>query len=175
MNRNRLSILAVLTMLLTPTTGALALVIHVPAEEPTIQAGIDAAVDGDTVLIADGVYTGTGNRDLEFTGKAILVTSQNGPEATVIDCQGTPSDWHRAFHFNKGERESSVVQGLGIRGGYFTYDFGGGILCEGSSPTITECILQNNVAYHGGGIYCADTSMALIVGNLFLNNTALGT
>ena len=46
-----------------------------------IEAGIDASSSGDTVLVADGVYTG----DLNFDGKLITVRSLNGPEMCVID------------------------------------------------------------------------------------------
>ena len=70
-------------------------VIHVPADSATIQAGINGAVDGDTVLVADGIYTGNGNRDIEFEGKAILLMSENGPENCVIDCEGNYQDQHR--------------------------------------------------------------------------------
>ena len=69
--------------------------IHVPADQPTIQAGIDAAADGDTVLVADGTYTGDGNRDIDFGGKSIVLKSENGPVLTVIDCEGNPGKARR--------------------------------------------------------------------------------
>lgn len=65
-----------------------------------IQDGIDAAVDRDTVLIADGTYTGLGNKNLSFDGKAIAVQSENGPENCIIDCEGSG----RGFRFDSGER-----------------------------------------------------------------------
>jgi len=67
--------------------GALAAVLHVPDDFPTIQAAIDAAVNGDEVLVADGVYTGPGNRDLNFGGRLIIVRSENGAADCVIDCE----------------------------------------------------------------------------------------
>jgi len=127
-------------------TGA---VIHVPSDQPTIQAGIDAAVDGDTVLVADGTYTGSGNRDISFRGKAITVRSESGAENCIIDCEEQGS----GFHFTNGESLDSVLDGFTIRNGE-SFD-GGGIFCNGSSPTITNCTFSDNTAdYFGGGFFC---------------------
>ncbi len=89
-------------------------IFHVPADFLTIQAGMDAAGTGDTVLVSDGVYMGTGNIDLDFRSKAITVTSSNGPENCIIDCQGAG----RGFIFQGTEDENSIVSGLTITGGY---------------------------------------------------------
>jgi len=60
-----------------------AITIHVPADQPTIQAAIDAANNGDTVLVSSGTY----KENIDFHGKAITLVSQNGPAATIIDGQ----------------------------------------------------------------------------------------
>jgi hypothetical protein len=54
----------------------------------TIQGAIDLASDSDIIIVADGVYTGPGNHDIDFNYKSVTVRSENGPEATIIDCQG---------------------------------------------------------------------------------------
>ena len=56
--------------------------IYVPDGQPTIQAGINAAVNGDTVIVRDGTYTGIGHHAIDFGGKAITVMSENGAGAT---------------------------------------------------------------------------------------------
>lgn len=142
-------------VLLTFCVSALqASTIHVPADQPTIQAGIDAAVDGDTVLVADGIYTGSGNRGIDFGGKAIVVMSENGPENCVIDCEGVG----RGFNFASGEDSNSVVQGFTITNGVVVYH-GGGIRCFESSPAIIGNTITGNMAYsYGGGIYCSNSS-----------------
>lgn len=173
----------ILSLLLIAGIAA-AVTIHVPGDYPTIQAGINAAVDGDTVMVANGTYTGTGNKNLDFGGKAILVTSENGAESCVIDCQNSG----RAFWFHYGETSSSVVSGFtmknGSNGGIFLYNCspiirhciikdnnGRGISCSVAAPTITHCVFDDNYGSQGGGIYLS-TSNATIRNCTFYGNDA---
>jgi parallel beta-helix repeat protein/predicted outer membrane repeat protein len=138
-------------------TSGLATTIQVPGDYNTIQAGMDAAENGDTVLVANGIYTGFGNKDLDYHGKAIAVISEHGPEATIIDCE----DAGRGFYFHSGEGPGSRLEGFTIRHGYPYLDDGGGIKCSNSSPSITNCIISRNSAEQGGGIYCQNSSLTL--------------
>jgi hypothetical protein len=70
-----------LLFLLFAALSASANTIHVPGDHATIQAAIDAAVNGDTVLVSDGTYT----ENINFKGKAITVKSVNGASVTIID------------------------------------------------------------------------------------------
>lgn len=163
------------TLILIQPAVAFTDIINVPDDLPTIQAGIFTAGPGDTVLVADGTFTGPGNRDLDFGGKAITVMSANGPANCIIDCQGSMADPHRGFHFHFGEGNDSVVQGFTILNGILYEDFGGGIACSGgSSPTITGNIITQNRGLNGGGIYCQDSS-PIISDNLITQNLLAGT
>ena len=139
-----------------------------------IQDGINAASDGDTVLVADGTYTGAGNKALDFGGKAIVVTSQHGAGATIIDCGGSG----RGVYFHNGEGSSSVVEGFTIRNGSVTGGWpdgcGGAILCyDHSSPTIRSNIIDSNSASsYGGGIACWNYSAPTISNNIIRENSA---
>ncbi len=151
-----------------------AAVINVPADYPTIQAAIDAAVNGDEVVVAQGVYTGPGNRDIDFGGRLITVRSANGPEKSIIDCQGTLQDPHRGVRFHNGETAAAVLDGFTIRNGSVGTgypgqgDSGGGIRCDNASPTIVNCIITgcsshvHDCCAAGGGIYVGGGSPAIL-------------
>ena len=124
---------------------------------PTIQAAINAAAPGDTVELTVGTFTGTGNRDLNYWGKAITVCSAGGdPEHTVV--HGTAS--YRGVSFTNGEGAGSVLEGIGVWSG--DGDFGGGIKCVGASPTITNCSFYGCTAgIDGAALHCVDSSPSL--------------
>jgi len=150
-----------------------------PADFNTIQAAINDANDGDTIIVADGTYTGDGNRDIDFLGKAITLRSENGPQNCIIDCQGSSSNPHRGFTFHSGEGPNSVLAGFTITNGARFQ--GGGIHCEYSSPKITNCVISNNVAYTSGNIYGSGAGMicsyssAIITNCIISGNVATGS
>jgi hypothetical protein len=141
---------------------------RVPADHATIQAAIDAAADGDTIWVADGTYSGKGNIEIDFRGKAITVRSENGSAACIIDCQGKG----RAFHFRNGETANSVLDGFTITNGGNS-DYGAGIHCVASSPTIRNCLFLRNVARHfGGGMANSSGSHPTVVDCTFRENSS---
>ena len=124
---------------------------RVPSQFPTIQAGIDASAFGDTVLVAPGTYTGSGNRDIEFRGQDIVLRSEAGAAATVLNAGGgNPPANYRVFWLHLGETSATRIDGFTITGGRAYVDrFGGGILCDPASPTIANCIISQNWAGQG--------------------------
>jgi hypothetical protein len=128
-----------------------------PADFDNIQAAIDAAVDDDIIVVNPGTYTGDGNRDIDYNGKAITVRSidPNDPNivvATIIDCNGTEEEPHRGFYFHNGEEANSIVAGLTITNGYASA--GGAIRCEDGRPKIMNCTFTGNTSLYGAGIHC---------------------
>ena len=87
-------------------------------DAPTIQAAIDSTTHRDTVLVAAGTYSGTDNFNLDFKGRRILFMSENGPQFTIIDCQGTPGVPRRAFTLDDSEVAECIIDGFTVRGGY---------------------------------------------------------
>jgi len=149
---------------------AAAATIHVPADQPTIQAGIDAAAPADIVLVAPGTYTGAGNRDIDFGGKDVELRSEGGAAVTIIDCQASASDNARGMLLQSGESAAAVVNGFTIRNAYRSgttapAGFGAGMLISGAgtAPAIEVCVFEDNFAEAGGGaMFCDDHSAPAI-------------
>ncbi|MEN6335336.1 MAG: hypothetical protein ABFE01_13890 [Phycisphaerales bacterium] len=133
------------------------------AAHSTIQAAIDASADGDVVLVAPGVYTGDGNRDIDFRGKAITVKSDGGPADCIVDCGIPASEFHRGFHFHREETTRSVLQGFTIQNGWAVgHNRGGAVLCENSGPMILDCILTKNRARMGGALAAENSAVRVV-------------
>ncbi|MFO0826747.1 MAG: right-handed parallel beta-helix repeat-containing protein [Phycisphaerales bacterium] len=154
--------------------GASANVILVPSQQPTLKAAITAANSGDEIIVADGTYTGSDNRGLDFQGKNLFLHSANGASACTIDCQGA----ERAFNFQSGETAASVIEGFTIRNGKGVSGQarGGAISIHGqtlmTSPTIRHCNFESNTAPIGGAISVFLTSGAVITDCSFTSNSA---
>jgi len=148
-------------------------------DAPTIQAGIDSASAGDEVVLADGTFTGPGNRDIEYFGKAITVRSESGdPDLCIVDCEESG----RGFMFQDFEGPESVLEGITITRGY-NLSYGGAIFIQGQTgPTIRNCAFVSNSAGYwgqvqgnGGAIGCdAFYTDLRITGCTFVGNTAYG-
>jgi predicted outer membrane repeat protein len=153
--------------LLSLAAAAGATELRVPSQYPTIKAAIVAAAPGDTVIIADGVYAGSGNVGLNFGGKAITVKSERGPQACIIDAAHSSV----IVTFNTGEGAGSVLEGLTLRRGNGTE--GGGAQCSGASPTIRGCIFESGRAgYHSSGVGCINGSSPRIEDCRFVDGLA---
>lgn len=137
--------------------------IHVPADQSTIQGAIDAAANGDTVLVSDGTY----KENINFNGKAITVTSVNGPATTTIDGGSVTS----VVTFNTGEGAGSVLNGFTITHGN---GFEGGGIFVSSSSTITNNVITANAGCNGGGGIAVNFAAPLVQGNT-INNNAQGS
>ena len=168
-------------------------IINVPGSYSTIQAAINASVNGDTVLVEPGTYFA----NINFRGKRIVLTSRyyltNDPatiSATIIN-GSTPvnPDTASCVLINSGEDSTTVLQGFSITGGGGTkwldehgaglYREGGGILIQYSKPVIQFNIIHNNIITNisgvvstgGGGMRIGD-SYPRIYNNIIYNNTA---
>ncbi len=166
--------------------------IRVPADKPTIQSAIDAAINGDTIVVSPGTYF----ENISFRGKRVVLTSRYYESAdtlyiltTILNgSQPASADTGSVVRITNGEDGTAVLQGFTITGGSGTnwrdehgagvYREGGGVLIAGSSPTIQfNAIVRNAVTKNsavtsagGGGIRAGDGNPS-ILNNVIAENT----
>ncbi len=169
MTKTIFSTIGVLFVLSIP---AFATIINIPADYSTIQQGINAAVDNDTVLVQPGTY----NENINFGGRDIVVASlylttydRSYVSSTIIDGGSLNS----VVLFENNETTAATITGFTLRNGRAA--FGGGVsAASGATPSIMRNIIIDNIAdQSGGGISCWSNANALIVGNLIKGNSAV--
>ncbi len=183
MDMSRLGIcISVLICVLVLSPVSRAATIHVPSEQPTIQAGIDAAIAGDTVLVACGTYY---EHDITMKSGVCLLSESGSAECVTIDAQqlgsviicaevddttsiigftitGASTTGIRIYHAELLIAYCDIVGNSG--------HLGGGIkMGSENSPTIEHCRILDNYAVDGAGIFCSGGSptfsYCLIAGN----------
>ena len=153
---------------------SLATVIHIPVDFMTIQAGIDQASAGDTVLVDNGYYP----ERLEFSGLPVTVASNYLLTHNPLDILTTIIDGHwtgSPVNFAQGDDHHTLFMGFSVTGGgaaegnpecMENANFcgeGAGIRCVNqSSPTLRNLLIRNNTGFSAGGVYCADSNPLLI-------------
>lgn len=141
---------------------------------PTIQGGADASADGDTLLLGPGVYTGTGNVDVNI-GTPCFVISEQGAEATVIDGEGVHAglivQWLRLLQgvtFRDARIGLSIYDAATVRDCVFTGCSSAGITGLGGLVTLADSRFIDN----GVGAGSVDEAVGCVFRG---NGTGLGT
>ncbi|MFP4459629.1 MAG: C10 family peptidase [Candidatus Zixiibacteriota bacterium] len=145
-------------------------VYNVPGDYGTIQAALNVAIGGDTVIVASDRYSGAGNTNLDFNGKPVYLRSQSGAPSCTLDC-GSSS---RAFIFDNYEGRNTIVDGFTIYDGYYDGNGGGIDAGYGTGPFIQNCIFAVCEASSFGGGVNAQSSSIKLVNNVFIDCSAWG-
>jgi len=140
-----------------------------------IQSALDLAVlPGQWVLVSNGVYL-TGGRLVANTTnrvavqRAMRLASVNGPDVTIIEGQrgaggGIGAGAVRCVYLASG----AVLDGFTLRyGATESFSAGGGVYCASPSATVTNCIINANYAYLGGGAFSGN-----FINSIFQFNSA---
>ncbi|HBZ00950.1 MAG TPA: hypothetical protein DEO84_06465 [candidate division Zixibacteria bacterium] len=144
--------------LLLALVSASARILNVPGEYTTIQAGINASINGDTVLVAPGEYTEIDT----VQDKNILLTSAQGPESTVL---------HGYFNLWGASIDSTcILRGFDINGNNINIGSDHLVYIRYGSPIISANIIEDNSSESWGAGVKIDTSMAIIRSNIIRDN-----
>lgn len=142
-------------------------------DAPTILAAAGAAVAGDVIELADGIFRGDGNRDILIRDKGLTVRSVSGdPEACIIDCEGSAANPHTGVSFWGEEGIRYELDGVTIRNAYSEGLPGAAISCGPSPTKLSNLVIENNFNEGLGGGLSLRNGVYELIDCRFINNTA---
>jgi hypothetical protein len=141
----------------------------------TIQAGVDYSIDGNTIVLLDGVYKGDGNREVDLGGRSITIESAGDATTCDINCE----DQGRAFIVT-GAGVSVTVRGVTIRNGDADHStsapwHGGAIYVAAADVLVDECFITHcRASVRGGGLSFAGGGESVVRGTTMRYNHSGG-
>ena len=171
----KIIILAIIVCIFAASTAVHATIINIPDDYSTIQEGIDASSNGDTVLVQSGDYI----ENIDFDGNNIILGSlflTTSDSSYILSTTIDGGSAGTVVKFENGEDNSAVLTGFTITNG--NANDGGGISCINSSPTIDHNFIKgnrvnSNAQGKGGAIYCSNSS-AIIKNCTVSSNSSRG-
>lgn len=158
----------------------------------SVQEGIDMAASGDTVLVEQGIYMEPLfiEKPLTLASRYIFDNDEDHIHNTILDGNNA----FRLIYINQAEDVN--IHGLTIQNGLNTYPDelkikytifrkekavnidtglkGAGIFAEISSGKIIDCIIKNNKALSGAGLFLWDHSNFSLKGCVIKKNHSFG-
>jgi hypothetical protein len=143
--------------------------IFVPNDYPTIQQAIDAASDGDEIVVAPGDY----NESINTLRKEIHLRSSDGPDVTTIIAAPDSA----AIMVLSSAHDDIIIEGFTVTGGTgYPFDkfdsYGGGMYINASHPTVINCVFTRNSATALGGGVANIQADPTFIDCLFFDNLA---
>jgi len=144
-----------------PNNSSYSITFYIPSDVNTIQSAIDASIDGDTIIVAQGTY----NEAVNFKGRAITLTGSDPNDQDVVSSTIINGGLNPAITFDSNEDSNSTLSGISVDSNNSC-----GIVCDDSSPVISKCIIST---CSFGGIKC-DGGSALITECIISGNCVYG-
>ena len=187
MPRQYTSALLVLIAIALSTVGsAHSAIVHVPGDQTSIQAAVNAAVTGDTLLVAAGTYS----ENVQIESKSLTIISESGSAVTTVEALDSDSS---VFRIAGTSAHTVSIQGftitgtdinvllavvcyrvnLVLTGNLFVANREGAVWVKDNASLIADSngFFHNRSEGHASGINCQGFNTAQISRSVFVDNT----